>query len=370
MGAVVVTLVPVPAFRVSYGAGDVTAAIDDFLVRLDFTDNLHGKADEIQIQVEDTSGAFTGEFWPKKGDDLNVSIGWNGGELDGLWPCGYFVIDEAQADGPPDTVTIKALSSSIKKPVRQRNSRAFEGQTIKQIADKIAAENGMSILGELPEILITRATQHKETDLGFLARLASEYGCICKANGDAALIMHSLDDLLSRQCEALIDRTNIIRYSFRSKTADAPRAHVARYFNPATKQLLGGTVPDRLAIPLASTPAPGAIGLFNRSWIGGDKAGRMDVGKWFERLEDQAQADARITARLMKATLGQVEGSITIPGDPRMRAGMNAYLDGFGVLTGPYLVTMARHSLTRGGYTTELDLSVNPKLPSEPIRKK
>lgn len=363
------TYVPAPAFRVLYGTGDATAAIDDFLVRFEFVDNISGKADEIQIQVEDRNGVFKGSFWPRKGDDLRASIGWTGGELDGLWPCGTFIIDEAQADGPPDTITIKALSSNIKKPMRQVNSRAFEGQTLRQIAEKIAADNAVTLAGEVPDITLARATQHRETDLGFLNRLAAEYGCIFKARG-GEFVMHALDDVMSLDCQALITKDHLKRYTLRSKTADAPRAHVQRYFHPGHKAVIGQQVKDREPVILASVPVPGAKGVFSRSWIGADLAGRQDVGKYFEMVEDLSQADARIAARLLRAQMGQVEGSITIPGDPRIRASMSVWLDDLGLLTGAYLVVRARHVLTRDDYTTELDLSVNPKAPPKPTKKK
>ena len=365
MGAVEPVIVPIPRYRVAYGVGDVTAAIDDFLVRLVYTDHLHGKADEVQFQVHDLEGAFKAAYWPQKGDDVTVSLGYDGGDLDGLWPCGTFTIDEVQADGPPDSITIKALSSSIKLPLRQKNNRGFEGTTLKQVAAKVAGAHGLTLSGTVPDVRIARVTQHQETDLGFLRRLAEDYGCICKVQA-GQIVFHHLEALLGADSIALLGPEDIVRYSLRSKTADAPRSVVTRYYDPATRSVLAHTVAGRTTSTTTSKPVPG-VKASARETIGGDKAGTANVLKLLDRNEDMAQADARAQAALVRASIGQVVGTVTIPGDPRMRAGMSIWLDdAFGKLSGPYLVEQAAHTMTRAGYETALDVSVNPVTTKKP----
>ncbi|MDL5658004.1 phage protein D, partial [Escherichia coli] len=57
----------------------------------------------------------------------------------------------------------------------------------------------------------------------------------------------------------------------------------------------------------------------------------------------------------------QQNGSLTLTGTPQLTAGNKIELVGFGQLSGPWLITTARHAFDRNsGYTTELEVARGP----------
>jgi phage protein D len=357
MGAMA-DLVPRPIFRTVYGSGDVSAEIESFVTSITYVDNLSGQADSLDIALEDRDSLFAGSFWPQRGDDISLMIGYDVGELAGMWPCGDFVIDEIEASGPPDIVTVKGLSTSVKTPtLRTVKSRGFENVKLKEILAKVGAELNYSVGGRVPDIRFERVTQYQETDLAFLRRIGEAHGCIVKVRG-TEIIVDPIQALMGAESQTEIWREDAIRYRFRSKTADSTKDRVTRYWNPALKGQIRGLTEKPVPVISNGLRVPGQKIATPASWLGGDRIGRFDVEKILDRVENQAQADARIAGRLAHATLGQVEGTLEIPGDPRLRAGMVVTLSGFaGAVDGPYLVKRASHKLTRSaGYVTELDL--------------
>lgn len=95
-----------------------------------------------------------------------MSIGTPDAPLD----CGLFEIDEIGLEFPPDTVAIKAIGAAISKALRSKNSKAFEKQSLKQIAQYFATKHGLKLVGnvsDLQKIEVERKTQEKQTDLAF-----------------------------------------------------------------------------------------------------------------------------------------------------------------------------------------------------------
>ncbi|MGT3532748.1 phage protein D, partial [Escherichia coli] len=57
----------------------------------------------------------------------------------------------------------------------------------------------------------------------------------------------------------------------------------------------------------------------------------------------------------------QQNGSLTLTGTPQLTAGNKIELVSFGQLSGPWLITTARHAFDRNsGYTTELEVARGP----------
>jgi hypothetical protein len=208
----------------------------------------------------------------------------------------------------------------------------------------------------VPKVAFRHVVQRGETDLAFLRRLAEAYGCALAVK-DRTIGFTPLVDLLNMEVVATLRESDVSHYTLRSKTSEQHHAAVVRFFDPGTKARIA-----QLAKPLAPLIAtnprtPGEKGLVGRTW----SPQRVDVLKLYGRVENEAQAKARIDAAMLKAKMGQVEGTMTIPGDPRLRAGMKVALEGFGVLDTEYLINKVRHRFDReGGYTAELDLSINP----------
>lgn len=354
-----------PRIKILYGGVDVSFPIEPYLVEAKLTSYLAGKADEIDFQVEDREGIFSGQYWPLKGDDVEAGVGWDQGAMTS---AGSFTLDEAQVDGPPWTVRIRGLSRSNKKALVQKNSRGFDNTTLMAIAKQLGNDLQMMIDVQGHDLRLERVTQHRETDLQFLHRVAWKYGFVTKIISPDKITLVPLADLLGRGAEVLIEPTDVIHLSLRSKTSDAPRSAVVRYFDPVNKAFLGQLTAKSVTPTTFTSPIPDAPTIV-RTFLP-EHRGEESVLKIMERVESLAQADLRSETALLHTQIGQVEGNVTLPWHPELTAGMNIYLGGFGRVDGAYIINRCEHSAAYGGYQTEVDIAANPRSHAKPSKVK
>lgn len=323
--------VPRPIFRLTYNNKDISADLSPYLLQISYTDALTGESDDLQITLTDRDHRWKGAWFPDKGATLALSIGYEGGTLTS---CGSFHIDEIELTGPPDTVSIRALAAGANLPLRTANSRAYENVTLRTIASGIAGRHGLALSGSGDALGRTyqRVTQHNEHDLTFLNRLGRAEGIVFKI-ADGRLVWHTLGALDSANSIVTIRRTEQTTFTFRAKTESVYKACQVSYHNPKTKKLVTHT-----------------------ETVTGVTTG--DTLKLVERCETKDQVIARAKAALRNRNGRQVEGSISLPGNPVLCAGGNIQAEGFGVMDGKYQVLKATHTLDRsGGYTTDIELS-------------
>ena len=86
-----------------------------------------------------------------------------------------------------------------------------------------------------------------------------------------------------------------------------------------------------------------------------DKAaadGRVKV----TRAADAADAEALAKAEMERHLLDKTSLEVTLPGDPRLAAGLAVDVLGLGRASGRYVIVEARHEISRSGYSTALQL--------------
>lgn len=320
---------PKPQWLLLYAHKDITAAIEPYVTKVTYTDELHGKADELELEIDDTDGRWRNEWAPGKGDALSLKFGYEG---EPLQPAGGFQIDELEHKGPPDMLVLKALAAGITPSLRTKRSTAFEGQSLAQMAGQIAERNGLQVEGSIADIRLGRVTQDRERDLAFLKRVGEEFGHVFTVR-DSKLVFHQVADLKSRPSVLRIERTMVTSYSLKSPTKGKVKAAHVTYHDPDTRQV----IEHQAEAPDAPTG---------------------DVLRLQSRSPDQATAKARADAALEKANRGMGgEGTITLPGDPRLAAGARVELAGFGYLDKLYLIEKATHTMDRSaGFVTSLEL--------------
>lgn len=323
-----------PKIRLIYAGKDITSDVSKYLSRLTYTDKTEGNTDEIQIELEDTDGLWIGEWYPQKGDQIQLFIGY-----DTMVDCGTFEVDEIRASGPPEVVTICGLAAAIKKKLRTKNSRAYESQTLRQIAQTIAVNNGLTVEGTIENIRLARVTQDQETDLGFLRRIAGEYGYLFSVRG-TKLIFTSIYDVEKGKPVRVIDRADIANYSFTDKVNETFAGAKVSYNDPVTGKVVEHTENK------------------SQSATGEDfDTSSVDVLEMRTKAENKQQAEAKAKAALYRANSKQIEGRISIEGDPIMVAGNNFELTGMGALSGKFHVEQSVHAIDGdGGYTTALEI--------------
>lgn len=321
-----------PKFRLLYKGFDISGEIAPHLIACTYTDKVHGEADEIEVEVQDKDGLWRGAWCPEHGDVVDLSIGYEPGPL---VPCGAFEIDEpaAKMARGGDAFTFRGLSAPVSKALRTKKTKAFETQSLKQIAQKIASEHGLTLVGTPPEVSFERVTQRRERDLEFLSRMADHYGAYFSVRGKQ-LVFAKRDELHER-APVFTFRAGTDDYI----TADLKRASHKTY-SKAKVSYFEGNQKKHISVEVED-----------------GKVKNGDTLRLDERVENEGQARARATSELQKANLKQQTATIVLPGNPLVVAGQIVELDaGFGRWAGRYVVKSSRHHVTRGGYTTNIEL--------------
>lgn len=370
-----------PRIEITYNNTVITRQIADHLISLTYHDKTESNCDDLDIELDDTIALWRNEWYPEKGATLNVKIGYD----NQLVSCGDFVLDEVELSGAPDVVHIRGLSAIFKPAMRTKRSKAYEKQTLKQIAQAVAQLNGLTIVGDVPNISFKRVTQHQETDLGFLKRIASEYGVLFNVKG-SNLIFQSIFEIENAPSIYTVKRGDMLKYRITDKfTYTFAQAQIS-YHNPQTKKVEGGTFswsanPTGTILEAATvttynsglnTNLPsnnavldGNVALANAPtatndagiWAKFNKAVSIDTLNLYTKTENGTQSARKVQTALWKANSKQKSGTITVQGNPLLVAGNNITIEDLGVLSAKYFIEESTHTITKGGgYITELTI--------------
>jgi len=321
--------VSTPAYQVTWAGKDVSVTITPYVLSMTYIDHVHGESDELDLELEDIGGGWKDGWYPQKGDRLTVRIGYKGLPL---MDCGDFEIEEFEVKGPPDTAHVRALATGVTKSLRTRNSKAYEGRSLRDIAQDIAARHGLTVVGDVPDTRFSRVTQNQERDLGFLKRVAEEYGQVFTVKGDQLIFMER-SNLAERAPSVTLSRRDLKSYSLRDKGLTTFKQARACYDDPWEKTTHEG-------------------------WAQG--AGEDGIGdsiKLTRRAQGADHARMQAQAALDKANEARFEGTLEVVGNPALVAGNTVAVAGLGKLSGTYLVYSSRHKCSPGGgYTTEIEI--------------
>lgn len=316
-----------PKYELIYGKKNITKDVAKYVTNIDYTDFEHGQSDEINISFEDSENLWHSAWIPSKGDNLTLKIGY---ESEKLLNCGKFEIDELEYETPPDIVTVKALAASIKKPLRQKNSIAYENKTLKQIASEIAKKHGLTLVGSIADIKVQRITQNQQRDLEFLKKLAEEYGYIFKVTSDK-LVFYETAKLKSAGVTKIFYKKDLSKISLSEKTSQKYKAVQVSYHNPKTGKTVKTTVKS-------------------------DSVVNGDTLKITSRCENKQHAQAKAKAALNISDTA-MEGTIELIGNQYLVAGINIELKDLGHFSGKYHINQARHKIDKStGYKTVLEV--------------
>lgn len=328
-----------PAFKLVYKGVDITDELAPEMISCTYTDKVHGEADEIEFTVQDKDGKWRGEWCPEHGDKVDLSIGYKGLPLT---DCGSFELDEPKVrmGRGGDTMTLRGVAAPVSKSLRTSKTKGYEKQTLKQIAEKVAKEHGLTIVGKPPDISFERVTQRRERDLEFLTRMADNYGAYFTVKGKQ-MIFADRSEVHERQPVFIIRAT-----SEDYLTADLQKS-ASKTYSKAKLSYYDGNEKKKIEAEVED-----------------DKVKTGDTLKIDERVENDGQAKKRAESELQKANMKKQTGTIVLVGNPLLVAGQTVTLDaGFGKWAGPYVIQQSRHYIARnGGYTTSIEIAlVEPK---------
>ena len=216
------------------------------------------------------------------------------------------------------------------------NSKAFEKQSLKQIAQYFATKHGLKLVGnvsDLQKIEVERKTQEKQTDLAFLSRLAREYGIVFSVRGDQLVFMDT-EELESQPVVMTIHKNELSRASFTDKTSQVFGGAVV-----ATRNMKTNSVRRWKIEPSDQEGGKGTLS--KDTWQG-------DV-----TVENETQAQAKAKGALKEKNKDKITGSITVAGNVKLVAGINIELTGIGKFSGKWHVVSSAHDLDNSsGYVT------------------
>lgn len=323
-----------PAFRLWYRGIDIASEIMPHLISCTYADKLEDASDEIDVRVQDKDGLWRGPWCPDGGDKLRLEIA---ADVSGPFvPAGTFELDDPNGNvgRRGDDFSFRGQAAPISKALRTEKTKAFEKQSLAQIAGKIASEHGLTVVGTPPAITFDRITQRRERDLQFLSRLASDYGCYFSVR-DWQLVFLPRDAVHGRAPVRTIDVTDpgLINASFKKGSHKTYSKAKASYFDGKQKKNITVEIEDKAV-----------------------KTG--DTLKIDDRVENEGQAQARAKSGLQKENLKKQTMTLTMVGDPYLVAGQTLQIGpGFGKWAGKYVVQESRHEISRKGYTTTLEIA-------------
>lgn len=267
-----------PVWHITYEGVDVSDELAPMVISAEYTDHLKGKSDELQLTLEDRTGRWREGWFPSRGDRLAIKMGYAGAPL---LDCGRFSVDEVELRGTPDTVCISALAAPQSPELKTKQSRSFETTTLREIADRLARELDLQVVGEVADIAIGRVTQSAETTVAFLRRIAEDYGYAFSIR-PPQLIFFEISQLEGAASVATIHRTELLPgYSLKGGTQETYAACEVSFLDPATKELRKVTVyaaHARERVVLAGDPAPAQLELPTRTLRQGARG--EDVRNW------------------------------------------------------------------------------------------
>ena len=290
-----------------------------------------------------SSGAKSDTKQVQTGKGLKISavIVLRNGNNDGrdiVLDCGQFELDSIDAQGPPATVTIKATSLSYSNTVRQTlKSKSWENITLSEIAGEIARQNRMGVLfesGYNPKY--SRVEQYRTSDIAFLQKLCHNAGCSLKATNNILVVF----DQAAYEGKKAVKK---IKYG--------KEGGYTKY------KLSTGTNNCYTSCRVSYTTTSGTvISATEYADNYNENSDNQQCLQVRQRVSSKAEAQELAHKLLRLHNKFEITGTFTFPGDPKLAAGNTVELCDFGFGDGKYIIKTAKHSISSGGYTTQVTL--------------
>jgi len=218
---------------------DASEQVAKDLLSFSYTDKETDEAEEVTITLKDETGKWRNNWAPKMNATLKCDIVTM--EPKDLLKCGKFHVDSRRISGSPSVYELRATSIPPDSPIRRKaKEKTWQKQSLKQIAQAIAGENGLSLLWDCADGVGTepreQADQKRESDLVFLQKLCKEEGANLKLS-DSKLIIFDQKSYEKKAPVAtiLFGMSELLKWEFSQELADAYKSVTVTYRDPAKK---------------------------------------------------------------------------------------------------------------------------------------
>lgn len=315
---------------------DVSRDLESYLTAVTYEDTLSSGTDTIELELQDVEHLFIADWFPRRGDTLDVTLirkNWEGDGLQETLPLGLFEVDEICNSYPPSRCKLKGNSCPQNSELRQVDeSRSWENVKLSAIAADIAGKAGVELVYEAeddPEI--KRAEQAELSALKFLDKLCADYYLSVKF-ADGKLIIFDTAKLEEQEpiMRAFIYGSSIIK----KFTGTATLTEI--YKNCQVSYKHGKQ--DELYEATATAP-------------------NKNNGKTLkinQKVNSQGEAEKLARHKLREKNREEVKVQITTTGDFSLLSGNVIDLMDHGFYSGRYLIEKATHKVGNG-YETSLE---------------
>ena len=293
---------------------------------------------------------------------------WNGLGENAELNCGAFEIDSCEFSGPPDQMTIKAVSTPVASSMRrQKKCRAWENTTLQKIAQDIAGNAKLRLVYDVrSSVGLDRVEQTKQSDMYFLMDLCATYGVSLKVTDNQLVLFEEsvYEDLPVVDTFDKYDKNNrIIDYKFSQNTSDTVSKVELVYKDPKSGLVARGEFtppnPPATGQKLVLNERPGDLRGDNfRNSTGGSSSGSSfnsfnntasDFNSTRTDVIDNASRICR--ARCREKNKSEWTCVLKMFGNVKMGGGVNIDMKNWGIYSGKYMVDIATHK-TGAGYET------------------
>lgn len=312
-----------PDYKLTWNGKDLKKDLSAYLLSLNFMDREEGESDELEFVLDDKLGLWRNDYYPRKGDPIELELGWVGGEFT---PCGTFQIDEPEVYRGirGDTLTVRALSAIITSPLRSKGRKRYEKITLKRLAAAVAAEMKMEATGIVDNITLPGVSRHKETALAFLRRVSVQYGYVFTIKSNR-IVFTKAGTLQTRASIGRFDASDFESCRVTDSSDLQYKSAQHDYWDAHKKKKISYKTGDGAASKKNDI-------LFTDGYVANDQ-----------------QAEQRAKAAWLKANNGTVSGRIEFAyGASSILAGNNIELTRLGKLSGLYHISNTTHSVSPG----------------------
>lgn len=335
--------------KLFYENKDITQDVSRYIESFSFTERAkNGESDELTLTLLNRDGEWCNAWFPYRGAKIQAFIytqSWNQVNDSYTLDCGTFEIDDITDSGPPNIVSLSALSIGITSSIRgQANSKAWENFKLSKIVDEIAAKHGFNVFFDSEyDPVIDRFDQKNESDLAFLLKVAEYIGVNIRMSKNKLIVYQDvLYDSKEASFTARKNQDGYINHSIRASSADIYKACHVQYLDSLSGNFLtyqysidgrsgtlgkksssgGDTKIDEKTRMVISKPSTESV-------IEAPAVGK--VLKINRRCKNLVEAQQLAKNKLRNKNEREFTGSLSFVGNLYLRAGLTIVLSGFGV---------------------------------------
>lgn len=312
------------------------------VIHTNSTSRVYGWVDASEIMATSSSGDSSGSSSSGEKGGLKIratlyTYNWKSDGVDVALDSGEFELDNVQAKGPPDTITIKATSLPYTNQFRKtEKSKGWENYFLSGIASEMAKDNGMTCRYEATsDPQYKRVEQYRCTNIDFLSRLCHDAGFSLKCT-DSQIVIFDQKDYEGKDSVRTFRKNDgtYSNYSHSLGQADTQYASCRVSYVDADGKAIEG---------IAYVSDYDADNKSNQ---------QLEV---YAPVSSAAEAKTLAAKNLRLHNKFERQTIFTLPGDLSLVAGLTYVAEGFGPWSGTYIIKQAKHTINgSGGCTTQI----------------